>query len=149
MMEENNNMDNQELTNFDIYEELDDLDKAIINMKIAEPAVTDVEIAKTLKVHRITVANRMKKVKLQAVLKGLQKTALQILLDGQAIAARRLVKIVKNETSSDADSIRASREILKGVLKDVVVNINMDRELTEVEEQEVEKELGLIFNKNE
>ena len=105
---------NQEETESNILDELDELDKAIIRFKIE--GLKDIDIAERTEKNRITIARRLKKVKVQQAIQELQKTALQILLDTQSDAARTLKYILKNGT--DENKIRAAKEILKGVLSD-------------------------------
>jgi IS30 family transposase len=130
----------QDSANVNILDDLDDIDKAIIQYKVKEPSITNVEIAKRLEVHRDTIAARLKKVKVDTALKEIQKSALQILLDSQSAAARRLSKIVKD--GNDADATRAAKEILKGVLSENV-NLNLNKSpivqfLSNVSEEDIE-----------
>ena len=105
-----------EVTEIDLLDELDEVDKAIIRYKLEGHNSND--IAKKIDKHRQTINKRLKKVKVQQAINELQKTALQILLDGQSEAARALKTIVK--TGTDENKIRAAREILKGVLSDKI-----------------------------
>jgi DNA-binding Lrp family transcriptional regulator len=110
----------------DIIADLDSVDKAIIQLIIESPKITNIEIGERLNLHRTTIGERLKKVKLQQALAEVQKSALQILLDNQAAAARRLAKIVK--TGNDGDATRAAKEILKGVLVETVeVNARFEK----------------------
>ena len=104
----------QEQSESSILDELDELDKAIIRLKIEGHKNT--EIATKLEKNRQTIDRRFKKVKVQQAIQELQKTALQILIDTQSDAARTLKYILKNGT--DENKIRAAKEILKGVLSD-------------------------------
>lgn len=129
----------QESPEPDILDDLDDLDKAIIRLKIN--GHKDTEIAAKLEKHRQTIAGRLKKIKVQQAIQELQKTALQILLEGQTVAARRLRKIVEN--GSDADATRAAKEILKGVLSESIMfkdDVDYAEQLKRIEE--LQKEFG-------
>ena len=112
----------QEETESDILEDLDELDKAIIRLKLE--AVKDIDIADKLERNRQTIGRRLKKVKVQKAIDEFQKNALQILIDTQSDAARELRRILK--TGTDDNKIKAAKEILKGVLSD-----NMNLSLTD------------------
>lgn len=124
--EENDGETIQAPSTSDILADLDAVDKAIITFIIENPKITNIEIGERLNLHRTTIGERLKKVKLQQALQELQKSALQILLDNQAAAARRLAKVLKS--GNDGDAIRAAREILKGVLVETVqVNASIEK----------------------
>ena len=106
----------QESKEINILDDLDDLDKAIIKLKIEGLNVA--QISEKVKKHRDTVTKRLQKVKVEQAIKELQKTALQILIDAQSDAARTLRNIMKNGT--DENKIKAAKEILKGVLSDKI-----------------------------
>ena len=112
----------QEETESDILEDLDELDKAIIRLKLE--GVKDIDIADKLERNRQTIGRRLKKVKVQKAIDEFQKNALQILIDTQSDAARELRRILK--TGTDDNKIKAAKEILKGVLSD-----NMNLSLTD------------------
>jgi len=113
----------QEHTELDILADLDELDKAIIRLKLDGHKNT--EIAATLQKSRQTIDNRFKKFKVQQAVKELQKEAIEILIETQSKAARLLRSIIESKTALDADKIRAAREILKGVLSEKM-NITTD-----------------------
>ncbi|MCP4649735.1 MAG: hypothetical protein GY853_06600 [PVC group bacterium] len=98
--------------------ELTDFDKAVIGMKIRYPSYTIAEIARQLERHRDTVTKSLNKETVIEALSILNKTALDILVENQVNAARRLAEIVLNGT--DQYAIQAAREILKGVLSESV-----------------------------
>lgn len=105
--------------------ELTDFDKAVISMKIRHPSYTIAEIARQLERHRDTVTKSLNKETVIEALAVLNKTALDILIENQANAARRLAEIV--EMGSDQYAIQAAREILKGVLSENVNhNVKVD-----------------------
>lgn len=106
----------QESTEISILDELDTLDKAIIQLKIENPSISNIELGKRLEVHRDTIAKRLKKLKVQQSINEYQKTALQVLIDAQSEAARRLRTIMR--TGKEENAVRACREILKGVLSE-------------------------------
>ena len=135
--------DNQlEPTTVDILNELDDLDKAIIRLKIE--GYKDVVIAEKLERHRDTIATRLKKVKVQHAIQELQKTALQILLDSQSDAARELRRQLKHG-ETDRDKREAAKEILKGVLSDNI-NLNIDYRDQIEKLENIKKKYGLDDN---
>lgn len=113
---ENEIKEQQETTEVGILDELDTTDKAIIQLKIENPAIATIEIGRRIGLHRDTVTKRLKKLKVQQAISEYQKTALQILVDTQAEAARRLRTIMR--TGKEENAVRACREILKGVLSE-------------------------------
>jgi len=107
-------MDNQNQTNFNKYAELDDTDKAIINLIIQFPSITNTDIAKELNLERQTIIARKKKKLFKEVLLDLQKSALQYILDNQKKASEKLVSLIDSRNENVA--INACKEILKNVL---------------------------------
>ena len=122
--------DKQNDSEVDILSDLDEVDKAIIRYKI--DGIKDVEIAKKVGRSRSAVYNRLQKVKVQQAIDELQKSALQILIDSQNEAARTLRQIMRK--GSDDNKIKASKEILKGVLSDKVT-LNFDNDYNEVQKE--------------
>lgn len=123
-----------------ILEDLDDLDKAIIRLKVEGLIIKD--IAKRTGRHPNTIGLRLKKLKVQQAIEELQKTAFDILIDLQADAARTLGRIMKN--GSDDNKIKAAKEILKGVLSEnynLNGNIKFTKDITMLSEEELLKEL--------
>lgn len=116
MSEENTDIKPREVTEIDKYGELDDIDREIIRLKIASPALTMTKLADIIGIHRTVVSKRLNKEQVRAAIEELQKTAIQILLDSQAEAARRLRTIMR--TGKEENAVRACREILKGVLSE-------------------------------
>lgn len=126
MNEEKETKDTQVVADVGILDDLDDTDKAIISLKIGEPAITNIEIGKRLSLSRETIHKRLAKVKVNRALRELQKTAFQVLVDAQTEAARKLITHMKNENPDI--SLKACREILRGVLSDNInVNIKAKR----------------------
>lgn len=134
-MEENT----QELTDINILDDVDDIDKAIIRYKVA--GLKDVDVAEKIEMSRQTVANRQKKLKVQDAITELQKTALQIVLETQSDAARYLRSVIKYKRDGNRsdgeiimvrDKISASREVLKGVLSEkLVIDSDLTRKIHE------------------
>lgn len=108
----------------DVSDELDAIDHEIIRLKLEFPNMTQKEIAARLKLHKNTICDRWQKASLQKHVREAQKGALQILLDSQAEAARRL-KVHMRDADPDI-SIKACKEILKGVLSETM-NLNINR----------------------
>jgi transposase len=123
----------QEHTEVDILADLDELDKAIIRMKLDGHKNT--EIATSLQKSRQTIDNRFKKFKVQQAVKELQKEAIEILIDTQSKAARELRRIIESKTAMDSDKIRAAREVLKGVLSDKI-NLTGDINIVYADKQD-------------
>jgi|SRR5271157_3172444 len=115
----------RESSEIDILGDLEDTDKAIIRLKIENPAITNIDIAKRLDLHRETIAKRLRKVKVSEAIAELNKSALNVLLETQSEAARKLRTIIR--TSSDERAvIAACKEVLKGVLSENI-NLNLNR----------------------
>ena len=113
-----------------ILDELDDLDKAIIKLKIE--GFKNVDIAEKTGKSRGTIAIHLKKFKVQQAIDELQKTALNILVDAQSDAARTLRTIIRNKKTKDTDKIAACREVLKGVLSEkITIDSDLDRKIHE------------------
>jgi hypothetical protein len=126
---------------------LDDLDKAILRLKIN--GETDVDIARKTGRNRGTISNRQQKVKFQHALMELQKEPLEIILNTQKEAAYELRRILQEST--DENKIKAAKEVLKGVLTEtVLINANIKAEATynlnvrELTEQELLQEIQEI-----
>jgi hypothetical protein len=111
----------QDSTKSNSGEKLDELDRAIIRYKVANPAIKGQHIADMLGVHRDTINKRLKKPGVALAIEELQKTALQTLLDAQAEAARRMVNLMRTGRE-EKTILGASKEILKGVLSE---NVNL------------------------
>jgi DNA-binding Lrp family transcriptional regulator len=112
-------MDTQftQFTQFDdSYSELDDIDRNIIKLKLEKPGISGADIARIIGGSKERVNKRLQKEKVQDVLKQATKPAIDILLEAQPKAARRLIKELNSEDSNIA--IKAAREILKGVLSE-------------------------------
>jgi len=131
MTQKETRQDNLE-ENFDLLDEIDDLDKAIIRLTIE--GIRPGDIAERLGRGRTTVSKRLNKYKVQQAIKELQKNALQILLESQTDAARELRRILK--TGTDENKIKAAREILKGVLSENI-NIKLNDPKIEAKLQEI------------
>ena len=106
----------QEKTKTDFMADLDNLDQVILRYKLQ--GLKDSEIVEKTGKHRSTIADRQKNPNFELALTELKKNALDILLEGQADAARILRHIARNKSAKDADRIAACKEILKGVLSD-------------------------------
>jgi len=137
----------QDDTKIDVLEDLDDLDHAIIRLKIDGVKIKD--IAEKLDHARSTISKRLNKFKVQQALNELQKTALQIILDSQPDAAREIRRQLK-KGETDRDKREAAKEILKGVLSDrITVDWDTQKKIQEyldeddfghiVEEEETEE----------
>jgi len=134
-----------EFANFDVLDDLDDIDKAIIRYKVA--GLKEVDIARKIQMSRQTVSNRLKKVKVQQAIDELQKTALQVLLDTQVDAARDLRRIIRDKNARDQDKISADREVLKGVLSDRI-KVDWDTQ-KKIQEYLDEDDFGHIVEEEE
>jgi predicted HTH transcriptional regulator len=113
-----------ELSTEELIADLDDMDKEIIRLKVQNPKITDTELGKRFKVTRHTVAKHLKKEKVKFALNQLQQSALDVLLNAQSEAARRMIKHMR-DTDPDI-SLKACKEILTGVLAKSI-NIKGDR----------------------
>lgn len=114
-----------ESTGINILDDLEEMDKAIIRLKVSKPSITNNELASTLGVHRDTIAKRLKKEKVNHAIAELQKSAIQTLLDSQNEAARKLITIMRTG-KEERTVVNACKEILKGVLSENYnVNLNL------------------------
>ena len=98
------------------YDEIDEIDREIIRVKIESPSISDSELAKRVDICRAVARKRLEKDKVQKAIETLQKSAIQVLIDAQGEAARKLVGLMRNGT--EGAQIKACIEILKGVLAD-------------------------------
>lgn len=109
--------------NFDKYDKLDSVDKAIINLKIEFPAITNCDVADKVGICRDSVAARLKKEKVKIALKDIEREPVEILLDARIKAALKMVELLDNPDPQV--SLKACKEILKGVLVERIdLNIN-------------------------
>jgi DNA-binding Lrp family transcriptional regulator len=132
-----NDINEQEHSESDeIFADLDDLDKALIRVKLEKPAISNVELAEMYEVSAHKIGRRLKKEKLVKFLNEMQKEAIDILVGLQAQSARYLGKVVQDDNEITVNRIRAAREILKGVLSENV-NINMFSEESQKKLQEI------------
>lgn len=129
--------------------ELDELDKAIIRLKVAKGGLSKREIALEVGCSESTVKNRMAKHKVKFAIDEMQKDALTILLEAQKEAARIIFSIAKDRSANNRDRISACNVILKGVLtENVNLNgtIHHEHHLEESEIKRIEQELNIIGN---
>lgn len=143
--------DRPESSEVDIYADLDEVDREIVRVKLEKPNITNIDLAEMLGMHRQTLAKRLKKEKLQRQIIEAQKSALQILLEAQSEAARRL-KMLMRDDNKDV-SMKACKEVLKGVLSENMnLNVNlmgrkrlldfMDAEDVDIVAEQLKDELG-------
>lgn len=122
--------------------EIDDIDKELIRLKIENPSITKTALSEKLGVCRENIINRLDKDSVKKAIIELQKGALDILLEGQTKAARKLIKLL--DSSDERIVLKAASEILKGVLSDKIdVNVNTFKDWVDsiTKSEETEKEL--------
>ena len=139
-MGELNRKEQEEAELDEIFDELDELDKAIIRVKIEKPAISNVALSEMFEVNEHKIGRRLKKDKVINAISGLQKRALDIILDLQAEGARYLGKVLRDKNEKTINRLRATREILKGVLAE---NINLN-----LNDEEIQKKLDDIRMKH-
>lgn len=96
------------------FDDIDEIDREIIRVKIESPSISDSELAKRVDICRAVATKRVQKEKVQKAIAELQKSAIQTLIDAQGEAARKLVTLMRKGT--EGAQIKACIEILKGVL---------------------------------
>lgn len=126
--------------------ELDIIDKEIIKMRLSNPGITAAEMSRRLSKHPNTIEKRLKNPMLQDTIKKAQQSALDILLEAQPAAARRLKREILNEDSDIA--IKACREVLKGVLSENMVIKTEKNDLIEFLETLDNEAIEKIVNDN-
>ncbi|MDY6857676.1 MAG: hypothetical protein SWO11_23870 [Thermodesulfobacteriota bacterium] len=110
--------DTQDVSNNNKYDELDDIDRRLIELKLQTPSLTYCKLSEIVGVNRFVVSHRMKKNKVKQAINDFHKSALQILLDSQNEAALVLRQQLKSKDEKIAQG--AAKEIIKGVLSDSV-----------------------------
>ena len=110
--------DTQDVSNNNKYDELDDIDRRLIELKLQTPSLTYCKLSELVGVNRFVVSHRMKKNKVRQAINDFHKSALQILLDSQNEAALVLRQQLKSKDEKIAQG--AAKEIIKGVLSDSV-----------------------------
>lgn len=108
----------QELPKLHNFAELSDFDRSLIMLIKENPNISDSQLAKIFECTRKKIANHRNNEVVQAILKELDKSALEVLLESQSEAARLLKRQLKDSDPKIAQG--AAKEILKGVLKEGV-----------------------------
>ncbi len=124
---------------------IDNIDREIIRLKLSYPGISIEKIAREIGRERRSISVRLNKPEVQEILTKAKQSALDILLEAQPAAARRLRKEITNEDSDIA--IKACREILKGVLHENV-NVKVEKNdlikfLETLEQADVERMLNV------
>lgn len=114
MENNNNNQDKPDFTKYDLFAQLDEKGKLILKAVIENPNMTNIKLSKALDMDRHIISNYRKLPAFKKALDNFRRTALQVLLDSQTMAARRLVTL--SNSTDEAVAVRACKEILKGVL---------------------------------
>ena len=120
----NNEQNKTDFTKYDLFARLDDKGKLILKAVIENPNMTNIKLAKALNIDRRTISEYRKTLAFRKALDNFRRTALQILLDSQTMAARRLITLANS--TDEAVSVRACKEILKGVLTESLNLTNLD-----------------------
>jgi len=106
------------VNDIDLIDDLDDVERAIVETRVRKPACTIQEIADAVGLGYAQARRRLSEPKVKRAIAEQQRDALNILLATQRDAAMVLYDIINNPASSDQDKIRAAKEILKGVLSE-------------------------------
>lgn len=100
----------------DLYAELDDVDKAIIQCKALNMAMTSKEIGERIRKSRQTVEIRLQKIKVKESIELLHQTALDIILNRQADIALTAYRHTKSR--DEKVSLSAALGLLDKVVPD-------------------------------
>ena len=109
----------EKIEEIDPFSALDRKDKAILKIMIEYPEMPCTEVARRCNIHINTLTKRKNKAHFKRFLKKYTDSALQLLLDAQAEAARVLQDALKDKDKKTR--ILAAKEILKGILKERMV----------------------------
>ena len=94
--------------------ELDSIDQAIIRLEQARPGISNREIGEIVDVYEKTVSRRRKREIYQSVIRELNKSALEIIKEGQVKAARVLGELL--EHGEGKIRLEAARILLRPLL---------------------------------
>lgn len=98
-------------------EQLDDTDKAIIQLKSENLAIKNVEIAKRLGLHEQTILARLQKESVSRAIEYLHKDLIEFIQEGKKLAGRELIKILK--TGSETAKV----QLIKLLSQDVIAKL--------------------------
>lgn len=106
-----------ETENDGLFDELDEIDREIIRLKLENPAIQNIEIAKRLGYHFKTISKRLNKTKVKKSLAYLQMTAYEKIMDRHAEIIAGIWRLAK-DSPDDSVKLRAYMKFLDKLVPD-------------------------------